>query len=284
MNRVIWTALLVVGTWILVGAGLVARTPASPWPWLTLERPPNADETPPLAEGPEKEHRRVPSVDLASMFPGLVILRGAEGQRQVALTFDDGPDETYTPQVLEVLKQEGVRATFFLVGSRVEELPGVARRIAAEGHAVGNHGFHHVRYSALSRAQIITDLGRADDALHRATGQRPRLFRPPYGALDPHSVRAITDQGYRVIMWSIDSRDWQAPGSGRIIDTVLGSSHDGAIILLHSGGGPGQDLSGTVKALPAIIQGLRDRGYEMVTVPGLLRQLGKDAAGSYTTP
>ncbi len=275
MARTLWNTALVIGLWALMAVGLVARTPESPWPWLVLDGPEDqVDEVPPLAEGPEKEHREAPYSDLGSMFPGLVILRGPGTAPQIALTFDDGPDDTYTPAVLDILAEHDVRATFFLIGSRVEEMPEMARRVVEEGHALGHHGYHHVRYSALSRAQIHTDLTRGDDAFYRATGQRTRIFRPPYGSMDPASVRAVIDRGYRVILWSIDSRDWQGPGRDRIRNTVLNAVHDGAIVLFHSGGGPGQDLSGTIEALPEIIDELRRRGYELVTVPQLLDQMG----------
>ncbi len=270
--------LLVVGLWVIMAIGMVAYTPGGPWPWVQFPpQDPQAEdeEAPPLAEGPEREHRIVPGSDLASMFPGIVILRGAQTGRQVALTFDDGPDTTYTPQVLDILAEKGVRATFFLVGARVDELPEITRRIVNDGHALGNHSYAHTRYSAMGRSEIVLDLGRTDDSLSRAVGSRTRLFRPPYGALDPNSVRNVADQGYRIILWSIDSQDWQAPGRNAILNTVLGQVHPGAIILFHSGGGPRQNLDGTIQALPLIIDRLQRQGYLLVTVPEMLETLAE---------
>jgi peptidoglycan/xylan/chitin deacetylase (PgdA/CDA1 family) len=187
------------------------------------------------------------------------------GDRTIALTFDDGPDPLYTPQVLEALARCDVKATFFLIGRRVDAQPELVRRIVAAGHAVGSHGYSHAILRGVWPGEITTELQQTDGALYRAAGVRTRLFRHPggmQGAFLPFVARA---GGWRVVVWSVDPRDYTQPAAGEIARRVLEAAHPGAIVLLHDRSPHGdQSRQQTVAALPAILEGLRARGYRFV--------------------
>jgi peptidoglycan/xylan/chitin deacetylase (PgdA/CDA1 family) len=176
-----------------------------------------------------------------------------------ALTFDDGPDGVYTPQVAAVLKQYGVPATFFCVGTRVKARPETVRALAAAGHEIGNHSWSHADFTKLSAADCKSQIERCQKQL-AACGVKARWFRPPYGAFDRSVVRQIKDSGLRPVLWSVDPQDWAKPGADRIATRVLNGSGNGAVILLHS------TNAQTVEALPRIIEKLRARGFTFVTM------------------
>lgn len=259
-----------------------AQPPAQPAPDFPLA-PPSPVPTPPgaalprtsaptpdLFGGSEKTTRPPEDYEISRVYPGLVFRFGNPARRQVALTFDDGPDSVYTPQILDILKKQGAKATFFVVGTRVQQNPDVALRIVREGHAIGNHTYTHKLMSSRDLRDIRREITAADEAIFRVTRQRPRIFRPPYGAEDPGVMREVFRLGYKVILWSIDSQDWKNASAESIIDHELPYFHNGAIILNHSAGGAGEDLSGTVRALPVVISSLKQKGYQIVTVPELL--------------
>lgn len=233
--------------------------------------PPYHPGTPqPLAGGTERMTRPPEDIEISRVYPGLVFRFGPSNKRQVALTFDDAPDNNFTPQILDVLKQQGVPATFFLVGSRVAQFPDVVKRMVQEGHAVGNHTYSHASLTKLTAQQQTAELARTDDIIEQVAGVRPRLFRPPYGSESAAVLQNIFKQGYRVILWDVDSLDWKSLPAGQVIDNDLNHAHNGAIFLHHAAGGRGEDLSGSIQALPTIITRLRDKGYQFVTVPTLL--------------
>ncbi len=229
----------------------------------------------PVSEGPEREHRRLDLQDLVSRYPGRAIRQGNPRLRQIALTFDDGPDNQFTPLILDVLKERGVKATFFITGVQAEQFPDQVRRMVREGHAVASHGFTHRRSSTLSPDEIRAELTRNQALLQElAGGPLPRLFRPPYGSLDQQAADTVLAEGYLIILWTVDSLDWRGTPAAAIIGTVTNQARNGAIVLQHSAGGPGVDLSGTVAALGPVIDDLKARGFEFVTVPRLLEGLG----------
>jgi peptidoglycan/xylan/chitin deacetylase (PgdA/CDA1 family) len=203
--------------------------------------------------------------------PGAVYWHGDLNRPQVALTFDDGPNEPYTSQILQVLKDEEVKATFFLVGMNVEKEPAVARAVVEAGHAVGNHSWSHPDMIFETPGQVAKQLDWTEEAIFRATGRRPKMFRPPYGADDPLTLHTSGKLGYVAVKWSISARDWERPGAERIVARVLGRVKNGAIILMHDGDkAHGGDRSQTVAALKVIIPELKKRGYKFVTVPEML--------------
>ncbi len=188
-------------------------------------------------------------------------------RKVVALTFDDGPDPQQTPQVLKILKQAQVKATFFVIGRSVEAFPKVAQQIVAEGHIIANHAWSH-RYHHFSAKAAAAEIDRTTAIIEKVTGQANYWFRPPGGRLDNGLVQYAQRDQQAVMMWSVDPRDWEPGRSSRGIQTtVVRQTRPGGIVLLHDGGGPRQ---ATIKALPGIIADLKKQGYEFVTIPELL--------------
>lgn len=206
---------------------------------------------------------------LQGKYPNIMMYQGKVHQKIIALTFDDGPDQRFTPQVLDVLKKHHVKATFFLMGSRVKKNPDVAKRIVEEGHAIGNHTYWHPQLTKSGQHSMKWEINKTEQQIERATGQRTSLFRAPYGALNDKLVKQIGDLGYKGIGWSIDTNDWKELPPKQIVNNVMDNVHPGAISLMHSAGHWSLDLSGTVRALDQIIPKLRKKGYEFVTVPEL---------------
>lgn len=186
----------------------------------------------------------------------------------IALTFDDGPSSETTPKVLDILKREQIKATFFVVGKTVKNHPQLLKQIVADGHAIGNHTWNH-DYHQYSPSAAAQELETTAQFIHQLTGVKTALFRPPAGILNNGLVDYAHQNKYAVIMWSADSKDWQSRRITvpQLIDNALAGAQPGGIILLHDGGG---DRSKTVEALPKLITELKQRGYQFVTVPELL--------------
>jgi peptidoglycan-N-acetylglucosamine deacetylase len=191
-----------------------------------------------------------------------VISQGSESVNQVALTFDDGPNNKYTPQILEILNQYNVKGTFFVLGEQVRQHPEVLRRVADEGHEIGNHSFSHAQFNRSSEAKVREELVSTQDAIRAVLGYVPKLMRPPYGAYRDSNLALFEELGLSVVLWSVDTYDWKRKGEA-IIRTVDRQTKNGSIILLHD------RKSETVRVLPQIIEGLRSRGYKLVTVSEL---------------
>ena len=204
-----------------------------------------------------------------SQWLGPVFARGPADSCAVALTFDDGPGEQ-TSAILDILRERGVRATFFLCGSNVERFPALARRIADEGHGIGNHTDSHPRLLGRSPGRIALEIDRAQRVISHRTGCQPSLFRPPYGLRWFGLFPILARSGMGVVMWSVNSLDWRLPAR-QIVERVLGQAHSGSIILLHDGVPPRErgDRLATVEALPEILRQLGAR-CRLVTVTELL--------------
>jgi cellulose synthase/poly-beta-1,6-N-acetylglucosamine synthase-like glycosyltransferase/peptidoglycan/xylan/chitin deacetylase (PgdA/CDA1 family)/spore germination protein YaaH len=197
-------------------------------------------------------------------------------ERKIALTFDDGPDPTFTPAVLEVLRARRAPATFFVIGANAEAHPELLRREIAEGHEIGNHTFTHPYLSKISDAQLRLEIAATGRMIESAVQRQTILFRPPYAEFDdpttPEAVEhlgTVNEMGYLVVGDKLDTDDWKRPGTEAIVRAVLEAADhgEGRVVLMHDGGG---DRSQTVQALPVIIDSLRARGFELVTVSGLL--------------
>ncbi|ADL06816.1 polysaccharide deacetylase family protein [Thermosediminibacter oceani] len=226
-----------------------------------------------LAGGSERDNRGFPQRkidDLSSKLPELFYREGPRNVKMVALTFDDGPDSVYTPQILDVLKEQNVKATFFLVGKRAELFPDVVRRMVREGHVVGNHTWSHPNIIKMNNEDMVREILRAEETLSKLTGYRPALFRSPYGSIDEARVKEIAKLNYKVIAWSVDSLDWKSLTAEQVKTNILENVREGSIILQHSAGG-GEDLSGSVAALKDVIVTLKKEGYRFVTIPELLK-------------
>jgi len=156
-------------------------------------------------------------------------------QPVVAITFDDGPDPAMTPKVLDVLEKHGVKAAFFLIGRNVQKHPRIARRIVAQGHAVGNHTWSHAPLFALwGRSKVLQELRDTQSIIEETVGLRPRLFRPPFGVTNPIIGKAVRMAGLQGIGWSIRSLDtWKWRDRKTVCERICGRLHDGAVILLH---------------------------------------------------
>jgi peptidoglycan/xylan/chitin deacetylase (PgdA/CDA1 family) len=191
------------------------------------------------------------------------------GAREVALTFDDGPNPNATPLVLDTLKAEGVQATFFLLGRHVERWPDLAKRVAAEGHTIANHGYYHRQLTFKTPSYVRDDLERGTNAIVQASGSQPRLFRAPHGFRSPWVNSIAHSLGQRIIGWTLGVWDSARPGTETIARRSIDGSRPGTILLLHDGDGydPDGDRLQTASALPSIIKGLRDRGFGFSSLP-----------------
>ncbi|QMV40860.1 polysaccharide deacetylase family protein [Cohnella cholangitidis] len=208
--------------------------------------------------------------DLERKYEGVFVLSASRGSRKVALTFDDVPDPRFTPQVLNVLRDKKVHATFFVVGTRSSKHPDLVKRIHREGHDIGNHSYSHPNFSKLPLAKVQEQIGRAERKIESIVGFKPRLVRPPYGEILPAHLEWAKKKGYTVVNWDVDSSDWRQLNADKVFRNVTQSVRPGSVVLMHAGGGKGQNLSGTVKALPRIIDWLRAHQYEPVTLTDLL--------------
>lgn len=226
-----------------------------------------------LSGGSERDNRGFPQrkiVDLASMYPKLFFREGPGKEKKVALTFDDGPDTVYTPQIMDVLKKYNVKATFFLIGNRAQLFPDIVKRMVREGHVVGNHSMNHANIAKLNKEKTYQEIKQAEDALYKIIGYRTFLFRSPYGSLNAEQVKQIGDYNYKIIAWNVDSLDWKSLSAEQVQYNILENAKEGSIILQHSSGSVEEDLTGSVAALPEVIKILKKEGYKFVTIPELL--------------
>ncbi|HUB67047.1 MAG TPA: polysaccharide deacetylase family protein [Candidatus Methylacidiphilales bacterium] len=186
-----------------------------------------------------------------------------EGNR-IALTFEDGPTPGVTEPILDRLKERGLTATFFMIGQHAAAAPELARRILAESHTVGNHTYTHPKLTELPGAQAESELVRTQDTLAEILNHRPAIFRPPYGSFRKNQSGLARSLGLRVVLWSVDSRDWTQPGADQIIDAILAQTKAGSIILCH-------DLHHqTADCLGRVLDQLLERQYHFVPVTAFL--------------
>lgn len=201
---------------------------------------------------------------------GAALSRLPDGDDRVSITFDDGPNPHATPLILDVLLRAKVRATFFVLGRHADRWPHLVRRMADEGHQLGNHGYWHRKLHRRGPGYVRDDLARGTDAIERvAPGARPRHFRAPHGFRSPWVTPIARGLGQRTVGWSLGVWDSARPGAGEIARRALRGVKAGSILLLHDGDGydPDGDRRQTAEALPLIIDGLRDRGFRFATLP-----------------
>lgn len=203
-------------------------------------------------------------------YKQLIMRKGLGGTKRVALTFDDGPDNKYTKQVMDILKQNQVKATFFVLGQEVKKYPEVVKQMVYEGHAIGNHSWSHINMARVTPQQLRDQLDATNQAVKQAAGVSPYLVRPPFGNTNGAVTQQLTNWGYQVVLWSVDSRDWSGIPTEKIMSKVRQEMSPGGIILQHSAGGRKNDLTNTIQALPLIIKELKAQGYTFVTVPEML--------------
>ena len=197
----------------------------------------------------------------------IVYYRRRNDRMEIALSFDDGPHPMYTQEILSILAEYGVPATFFMVGENVLYYPEAAEAVLAAGHEIGNHSYDHRRLTKLNEAGVRSQVSRCEEALASLGEYRPHLLRPPEGAMNATVRRVARAEGYRLILWDIDTRDWAHTPPDTITRNVLESVQAGDIILMHDY--IGHD-SPTPAALRRLIPALLERGYRFVTVSRLI--------------
>jgi peptidoglycan/xylan/chitin deacetylase (PgdA/CDA1 family) len=200
-------------------------------------------------------------------FTGLV-----RGSKQIALTYDDGPNDPHTLGLLEVLARHGVHATFFLIGRYVQQRPDIAREIVKAGHVVGNHTFTHPLLIFKSEEEIRQEISQCRAALQDAVGLHSNLFRPPFGGRRPAVLRVARELGLEPVMWNVTGYDWNAPPAGVIERKVARQMRGGDVILLHDGGHKqmGADRSNTVTATDHLIARYKSEGYKFLAIPQMM--------------
>ncbi len=194
------------------------------------------------------------------------VKEGSGTAKEIALTFDDGPGP-FTPQVLSVLERYHTRATFFVIGRMLQYFGASTVREIEDGDVIGDHTETHPMLAHLSAHDQYEELFEQIARVELLGGRRPTLFRPPYGSFDATTFRELKRLHLLMVLWSVDTDDYEQPGVQTIVQRAMEGAHPGAIILLHDAGGQRQQ---TIEALPQIIKGLRDRGYKLVTIPRLL--------------
>lgn len=194
------------------------------------------------------------------------------GTKQLALTYDDGPNDPHTPRLLEVLARHNVHATFFLIGRYVRQRPEIVREIAAAGHVIGNHTFTHPLLIFKSESEIREELSACRAVLQDAVGEHSNLFRPPFGGRRPAVLRIARELRLEPVMWNITGYDWNAPPAAVIERKVSTKIRGGNVILLHDGGHRhmGADRSQTVLATDRLIARHQAEGYKFVTIPQMM--------------
>jgi len=204
-------------------------------------------------------------VELDRGLLGDRILRGNPNRREIALTIDDGPHPVYTPELLQILAQNGIKATFFVVGEQAERYPELIRAESDAGHAIGNHTYDHVSLIKIPPQYIDTEIKACGEVINRITGKSPHLFRPPGGEYNRSVAEATEALGYKLVLYSDDPGDYAEPGTQVIEKRTLDMISNGGIILLHDGSAQ------TLTILPQLIQRLKARGFQFVSVDQLLK-------------
>ncbi len=196
-----------------------------------------------------------------------LIKNNRQALKLVALTFDDGPHLTYTDEILDILKKYNIKATFFVVGTNVKYFPDKLKRIAAEGHEIGNHTYSHKFLTRYNDETITEEIKKAEEIILSTTGIKPKVFRPPGGMYNERIGNIAKDLGYISILWSQDPRDWSKTSISTIENKVISNASDGDIILFHDFN---QKNSPTPEALRRIIPKLIEMGYRFVTVSDII--------------
>jgi peptidoglycan-N-acetylglucosamine deacetylase len=205
---------------------------------------------------------------------GRTFTGNSASRKQIALTYDDGPNDPHTLRLLEVLTKHGVRATFFLIGRYVHRRPDIAREVVGSGHVVGNHTFTHPLLIFKSAAEVREELQQCRQSLLDAVGVHSNLFRPPFGGRRPGTLQIARELGLEPTMWNVTGYDWNAPPAAVIEHKISNRVRGGDVILLHDGGHKqmGADRSQTVLATERLICRYKGEGYEFVTIPKMMER------------
>lgn len=199
-----------------------------------------------------------------------IVSKGPKGEKILALSFDDGPHPKYTVEILDILKQYDIKATFFVLGMHAEKYPDIIKRQMKEGHEIGNHSYSHVNMKKVPSKVIKEEFIKTQEAIYSITGIKPKVFRPPYGNYNDDVIKIVSSDKSAIVLWTFyqDSKDWSNPGVDSIVETTLSKAQNGDIILFHDY--VYKKESHTVEALKIILPKLIDEGYKFVTMSELI--------------
>jgi peptidoglycan/xylan/chitin deacetylase (PgdA/CDA1 family) len=208
---------------------------------------------------------------------GRAFCGGRRGSKQIALTFDDGPNDPHTLKLLDVLSRHGAQATFFLIGRWVQQRPDIAAEIARRGHAIGNHTFSHPLLIFEPDTRIRAEILNCRQVIGDAVGDHSRLFRPPWGGRRPAVFHMARRLGLEPVMWNVTGYDWKAPDAEFIEHKIARRLRGGSVVLLHDGSHAafGVDRSMTIVAVDNVLARYRDQGFQFVTVPEMMSSQDK---------
>ncbi len=240
----------------LIAFSLVCAAPNAPSPTAATANPPPAPATPVPADASAPASPGQPKTTYSQCH--------VEGPF-IAMTFDDGPHIENTPRLLDMLKERGIKATFFVVGQCAAEYPQILKRIAEEGHEIANHSWSHPQLSKMGEGSVTDQLQRTHDVITQTTGIAPKIMRPPYGAFTPNQRGWANHKwGYKIILWDVDPLDWKIRNADHVKSVILKETVNGSIILSH-------DIhKTTIDAMPATLDGLAAKGFKFVTVSELI--------------
>lgn len=240
------------------------RAPAPPTSAVSVPGSPQSLPFPETYKTPEELQAQHEAEQMQNITSRKLI-RGDTTRRWIALTFDDGPHPQYTPQIVRILKQYNVRATFFVVGKMAEQHPELIRLLQQSGQEIGNHTYDHVNLTKLDEEAIATELEKCGAVIRRITGKSPMLFRPPGGDYN-HTVAQVAESlGYWLVLWTDDPGDYASPPETVLKERLFSQISNGGIILLHDG------IPETVELLPLLIEHLRKEGYEIVPAGAMIK-------------
>ena len=213
---------------------------------------------------------------------GRTFVSGAPGSKQIAFTYDDGPNDPHTLRLMDVLARHNVRAMFFLIGQYVRQRPDIVCDLVKAGHVVGNHTFTHPHLLVSSAVETRNQLAECQSAVQEVTGESPRLFRPPFGGRRPATLRIVRSLDMVPVMWNVTSWDWKTPGVEQIVQTCVRQIRGGDLILMHDGShiAMGADRSQTVIATERLIERYKPEGFEFVTVPEMMERVAVSSQSS----
>lgn len=202
---------------------------------------------------------------IGSNFFVKVICSAQTEKKEIAISFDDGPSQQYTPDILRLLKEEDVKAAFFCIGKHIPGNEPILKQAVTEGHIIGNHSYtHHFWFDMFNAGQMLGDLQMMDHEMKRATGLQPKLFRPPYGVTNPNLKKAIINGDYTAVGWNVRSMDTVIRDEKKLLNKVISSLKPGAVFLFHD------TSKATVNMLPGFIKEVKNRGYTIVPLDKLL--------------
>lgn len=259
-----WLVIPVVAGFLAVGCQS-GHTQSSQQPQVIAVPPVEATPTPVPAVGDSTPSMKAPAAEPQAGPVRLSYNSCNVDGPYIALTFDDGPHPTLTPKLLDILKEKGVKATFFVLGQCVTANPDVLKRAADEGHEIGNHSYDHKAFTKGGAAGVASEVNQTNAAIESATGKKPVLVRPPYGSTNSSITKRLNEEfGLKVVMWDVDPLDWKYRSSSRVTSEILKNTKAGSIVLSH-------DIHPTtVAAMPEVIDGLLAKGFKFVTVSELI--------------